>query len=249
MEYLLASLFLPLFPQSMIFNLLFSRLEKTAFQLVLLVVWPAAGIFLVSQIGDSPPHWLVYWAASTAFLYAFRSLVMRELNRWTAYIATSLWSLLWVLFLPELSDMSAWPVLFALEVPLVLLLLVSYLIKQRFGGVYAGAVHSLANTVPRLSLLLVVTILAVISTPLFPGFFALLGMLNKTLSVVPVIAAIVLITWFVWSWSGFRMIQGLIVGPGQVEQKADIETSVLAGLLLSLSIYVMLGFGIAGGLL
>ncbi|MGD2118571.1 MAG: hypothetical protein PVG66_09440 [Chromatiales bacterium] len=253
MEYLLAAVFLPIFPFSIVFNALFARIENYALRMLLLVTWPAAGIYLVSQLGGKPPQWIIYWAAFTALLYAFRSLVMRELNRWTAYIATSIWALLWLDFLPQSESSSPWVIALALAVPLVLMPWISGQIKKRFGGAYAGTVNSLAITVPRLSILLVFIILAAIATPVFPGFFALLGMVNNLLPVNPLVAVGILLVWLLWTWSGIRVIQGLIVGPGNDSYSEtgtdDINPALLVVVTLPLIAYVIVGLSLSGELL
>jgi len=60
---------------------------------------------------------------------------------------------------------------------------------------------------------LVMVVLAVVATPLFPTFTAMLAMIMKTIPETPMLAVGVGIVWLLWSWSGARLLQGLIVGP------------------------------------
>ena len=94
---LLVAIFLPLFPFSMLFNRLFARAEKTGLRIVLLIGWPAVGIALLSNAGETPPGWVVHWSLLTALLYGFRALALRDLTLWLSHVATSAWALMWMM--------------------------------------------------------------------------------------------------------------------------------------------------------
>ena len=249
MEYLLAAIFLPLFPLSILFNVLFARTGSNWLRILLITVWPVTGVYIIVLLGENPPQWIVVWAALTALLYAFRSLVMRELNRWTAYMATSSWALLWLVFLPQSESSAQWLIATALVTPLIFMVWLTGRFEKRFGGVYTGLINGLAINTPRMATLLVFVVLAVIATPLFPGFFALLGMVNKLLPVIPLVAIGVLMVWFLWTWSGIRILQGLMVGPASEDCFTDIGFSALVSVMLILIAYVVAGLTLSGGLL
>ena len=249
MEYLLAGLFLPLFPLTAGFNALFTRIRDYRLRMLLMLAWPAAGVSLVMLLGGNPPGWLVYWAAFTALLYAFRSLVIRELGLWTAYMATSCWALLWLVFPQHTGGAIPWLMALTLLLPLVLIPWLTEWLKERFGGAYAGTVNGLAINLPRISSLLVFTLLAAIATPLFPGFFVLLGMVNSLLPVIPLVALGVLLVWLLWTWSGVRILQGFIVGPRRDQGENDINLAVLSLFLLSLLAYIVIGLSLSGEVL
>ena len=101
--YLLAGLFLPLFPLSMVFNLLYARVHNPITRSILLLAWPQIGIAIIYAFGltdiESGSNWILIWALLTSLLYALRALALRELGLWTSFIATSAWSLLWILLL------------------------------------------------------------------------------------------------------------------------------------------------------
>ena len=123
---LMAGLFLPLFPLSMVFNELFNRLGNGKLRSVLLLVWPQLGLAIVSATGVEIPGWILAWALLTALLYGFRALVLREVNLWAGFVATSAWAVLW----PVIGDNSAGLsglVFYGLgfSVPLALLVLLS----------------------------------------------------------------------------------------------------------------------------
>lgn len=248
--FLVAALFLPLFPLSIVFNRLFYGLRNPWLRIVLLLVWPQLGVLALVSIGESPPHWLVYWAVFSAALYAFRALVLRDLAIWTAHMATSAWSLLWVMAMfddggsRDLALLAA-----ALSVPFLLLAWIIARLESVFGAAYAGTYGGLAQTVPRFSAVLTLTILAAVATPLFPGFFALLATVAHALPIMPWAAIVVLVIWMLWAWSGTRMTRGLVVGPACVEAKPDLSTPAFVLLGLAIAALAIGGVSSAGYLL
>lgn len=249
MTYLLAAIFLPLFPFSIVINALLSSTRNPWLRTLLMVAWPATGIYLVMAFGATPPQWIMYWAAATAVLYAFRSLDLRDLNQWSSFIATSAWALLWLLFMPTSESAVIWPLVIGLALPLVFLPGLASLVGRRFGGAYAGLVNGLAINLPRLALLLVLLVLAITATPIFPGFFVLLGMINRLLPVVPLLAVGILLVWLLWTWSGMRILQGLIVGQQRHSDVVDISRVLLSAVLLSMLVFVFAGLLLSGEML
>jgi hypothetical protein len=249
MEYLLAAIFLPLFPFSVLVNVLLASIRNPWLRILLMMVWPVTGVNLILLLGATPPQWILYWAAATAVLYAFRSLDLRDLNQWSSFIATSAWSLLWLLFLPSAGLTMTWPLVIGLALPLVFLPWLSSIIGGKFGGAYAGLVNGLAINLPRLTILLVLLVLAITATPLFPGFFVLLGMINRLLPAVPLIAVAVLLVWLFWTWSGMRILQGFIVGKQKQTEVIDISRPLLAAAILPMIIFVIAGLVLSGEML
>lgn len=88
----------------------------------------------------------------------------------------------------------------------------------------------------------VVVILAVIGSPLFPSFFSLLSNINNVVMVMPSIALAIVLVWLLWSWSGIRLLQELVVGDPAVIQYDDISHSMTIVFFIS---FVLL---VAGGL-
>jgi hypothetical protein len=249
MGYLLIAFFLPLFPFSIAYNALFVRIRDYRVAMLIMIVWPASGIYMALKLGGNPPEWVAYWAAFTAVLYAFRSLVMRDLRIWTAYMATSVWALLWLVFPQQSGSLTPWLITLMLALPMALMPLVTGWITHCFGGAYAGSVNGLAMNVPRISLLLVFAVMAVIATPIFPGFFVLLGMVNKLLPAIPFVALGILLVWMLWTWSGVRILQGFLVGPRRDQQETDINLSMLSVIVMPLLVYIIAGLLLSGELL
>ena len=243
--YLLAAFFLPLFPFSMVFNRLFAKVRDVRLRALLLLAWPQAGILLLTATDATAPQWLQLWALGSAALYAFRALALREVGIWTGFLATSVWGVLWV---PATAGGVTLPVpwyALGFSVPLVLLTYLTDGLERRFGAAYTGLHGGLAMTTPRLSLFLVLTVLAVVATPLFPGFFAMLGSIIVASS--PTALALVGI-WLLWSWTAARLLQGLIVGPLRTEAVPDLSTASSWGYAILLGALLIGGPFLTGGM-
>ena len=241
---LLIGIFLPLFPLSIVFNALFERLDNPLMRSILLLVWPLIGIILLNWQQPVLPQWVLYWALGTSVLYAFRLLSVREAGLWTGFLATSAWSLLWI----GMSDNSGrdWLYQSALgfSIPFVILVVLVMHITSRFGAAYIDLQGGLAVTTPRLSGVLVMSILAATATPVFPAFFI---MFHSIVISTPEIVAGLLMTWLLWSWAGARLLQGLIVGPNVGEKIQDIGKGVAWLYALLLVIFVLAGLYLTGG--
>ncbi|MGD8576908.1 MAG: hypothetical protein PVG13_07450, partial [Thiohalophilus sp.] len=122
---------------------------------------------------------------------------------------------------------------------LVLMALLGASLERRFGAAYLGLYNGLAHSLPRFSGILAIVVLAVIATPLFPGFFAMFSLILKSIPTAPAISLGVAIVWLLWSWAGARLLQGLIAGP-QTQVVDDLSRinmwlyiAVLAGLVFT----------------
>ncbi|MGD8937164.1 MAG: hypothetical protein PVF07_11860 [Thiogranum sp.] len=222
LAYLVVALFLPLFPISMLFNHLYARVGNPWLRMFLLLVWPQLGLLVLAALPGQPPTWVIHWAVVTACFYAFRAVALRDLTLWIAYMATSAFSLLWVMAQFASGDMLLVLQAVAFSAPFVLLAWLASRIEALFGAAYAGTYGGLAQTAPRLSVLLVFSILAAVGTPLFPGFFALLATIAHLLPVLPGAALLMLTAWLLWAWAGAQMTRGLVVGPAAEESKPDL---------------------------
>jgi NADH:ubiquinone oxidoreductase subunit 4 (subunit M) len=248
--YLVATLFLPLFPFSMLFNRLLARLGRPWLRIGLLLLWPQLGILVLASQGERPPTWLAWWAVGTAALYALRTLPLRDLGLWTGYMATSAWTLLWpaAVFGTWTPDGAALAYqALGLSLPLVLLAWLAGRLEADLGAAYAGLCSGLAQTLPKLSGLLVLSVLAAVATPLVPGFFTLLATTVEALSKSPGIALLILTVWLLWAWSGARILREFIVGPVCADSGRNLgrDLGTTAAGLLGLTILVLLLAGIS----
>ena len=246
---LLAAIFLPLFPMGMVFNLVFQRTRNAWLRSVLLVTWPFAGLCILEATAVQVPVVFAFWALFSAVLYGFRALVIREVSIWTGFLATSAWALIWVSITVGLDP---WKLVFhvsAFSLPLALLVLMTAEVESRYESAYAGIVSGIAEAQPRLAGVLVIIMLAVIGSPLFPGFFALLDSLMHAMQVRPVAAAGVIVVWMLWSWSGIQLLQQLLVGPATAVRGSDMSRTMTFGYGLSLSALLVAGIYQSGMML
>jgi hypothetical protein len=246
-SYLVAGLFLPLFPLSMVFNMLFARISQPLARAALLLAWPLAGLALLQSPGAEVPEPVLIWALATSALYAVRLLAIRDLGTWTGFLATSLWALLWIPAREgfQLKGITIDALVFS--APLALLVLIMVLLNQRLGGAYAGVRGGMASSLPRLSVALIICLLAAIATPPFPGFFTLLSVL---ISASPVNMVMMLVIWLLWSWAAARLIQGFVVGtPVQDCNVQDIGLPSSWGLAMLFMALLLTGVLLTGDLL
>lgn len=246
---LIATLFLPLFPLGMIFNLLFQRARSSWLRVVLLLVWPLPGIWILQQSELEVPDWLVLWALCSALLYGFRVLVVREVGIWTGFFASSCWALTWVALAVGIRVDELLLHVLAFSLPLALLTCLAAELERRYESAYAGVVSGLALSQPRLAGIIVMTLLAVIGSPLFPSFFAMLRSIAHAATVSPLAAFGFAAVWLLWSWSGMRLLQELLVGYSPVKLHADIAPMVTAVYGLCLMTLVIAGLTLLGMLL
>lgn len=212
---ILAAIFLPLFPLSMLFNQFYARVRDPVLRSLILLIWPLLGLAVMTTFDVSIPNWLPVWALLTSILYALRTLVLREIGMWTSFIATSSWALLWILQKGGADPMQLKLFAIGISVPLALMATLTAGLEKRFGAAYLGLYGGLAQSIPRFTGVLVVVVLAVIATPLFPTFFAILSVIVKSTPITPYIAMGVGLVWLLWSWAGARLLQGLIAGQQQ----------------------------------
>jgi hypothetical protein len=244
MKLMLIAVFLPLFPQSVIFNALFERLSQPILRIVMLFVWPMIGVFLLGENIEALPDWILVWALATAILYAFRLLAMRDMGVWVGFLATSVWALLWISVNPGVDSDWLYHAALGFSIPLALMVISIQHIETRFGAAYLDLYGGLAVTTPRLSGVLVFSVLAATASPVFPSFFIMLHtIVSSTLGIVITILGV----WLLWTWGSARLLQGIIVGPAVGEKVQDIGKGLTWFYALLLVALVLIGIYLTGG--
>lgn len=226
-SWIIAALFLPLFPLSMIFNALFQRLRLVWMRVVLLLLWPIPGVWILQGLAPEIPGWIVYWALVSAVLYGFRAVVIKEFGVWIGFLATSAWALNWISLAFDASRDEMLVTVFAFSLPLSLLALLVAELEKRYESAYVSVINGLAQAQPRLSILFVITVLAVIGSPLFPAFFSMLDAVARVMTILPVLALGLAIVWLLWSWSGISLLQQLLVGSSSLTRKKDLSFAAM----------------------
>lgn len=244
---MLASLFLPLFPLSIVFNQVLGLLPHPMLRAGLLLLWPQVGVALVLWLGEKPPAWVSVWAILTALMYALRLLEVRDVHRWIGFLAVSQCSLLWLWFQASAQRPTIVASALGFTVPLALTAFLAAGLDRRFGAAYTHLYGGLASLMPRFSTVLTLNVLAAIATPLFPGFFIVLLLLLSTTS--PTLLLFILVTVLVWSWAGVRLLQGLLIGPdNHAEQVSDLPRGLTLVHIVALLSLTATGLYLQGGL-
>lgn len=249
LSWIIAAFFLPLFPQSMVFNALFQRLPNIWMRVMLVLIWPLPGVWILQGSSADMSQWIVIWALFSAALYGFRAVVVREFFIWIGFIATSSWALAWVALASGVASDDVVLHLMAFSLPLALLILLATEVEKRYGSAYVGVVSGLAMAQPKLSGLLVFATLAAIGSPLFPAFFSMLDTISHAVGDLVVIASGVVFVWLLWSWSGVQLLQELLVGSDSFKQIKDLSYTTTLTYGFSLVLLVMAGIYVSKELL
>ena len=238
---LAAALFLPLFPLSMLFSILFEGLRHVVLRAVVLLAWPQIGVWLFQGATEPVPSWMTMLALFTSLLYGFRALVLRELVHWISFLAVSSWTLLWVASGSIANDQSMSLLALGCSAPLVILTVLGLHLQKRFGASYSGLYNGLGHTMPRFSGVLVFTILAVVATPVFPGFVVMMAAFLEATHITLIGTILLCLVWMIWAWAGARLIQGFVIGESKGNEVDDLPVATVW-------VYVVLlaGLGVFG---
>lgn len=245
--YLLAGVFVPLYPLSVVPNALLARLRSPLLRALALPAWALLGVFLLTRAGLPAPEGMVWWGALSALLYALRLLTVRDISLWTGFALSSALALLWVVF--GAADTPAHGMrlaLFALAfaIPLAILQLLSARLVQLFGAAHIGLYRGLGATMPRFAALFAVAALAAVATPLFPSFAAFVATM---LAAPPALLVVLLMIWLLWSWSAVNLLRGVVFGAPAAEAPAvDLSTASALAYGAALTVLVAAGFYLVG---
>lgn len=235
MLYLLAAVFLPLFPFSMLFNYLLGHSRNSLLQGLLVLVWPQIGLSLLYSSVAQLPAGIQYWAVFTAFLYAFRAIALREVILWSGFLMTSSTALLWLAVVNGAEESVVRLYAAAISLTFLIMVLLCKELRARFESAFTGLYTGLAEVMPRFATILALAVLAIIGTPIFPSYHL---MLDVILQVQPLLGVVVLVIWLLWAWAGSRLVQGLLIGAGNKTvpdlgwQGVWIHAILLTGILL-----------------
>lgn len=224
--FLLAGCFLPLYPLSILANLLLKRqaplegsdpLSLTAVKAGLILLMPLVGVGLIElglsrAGGEASTLTAVFavWGGLTSLLYAFRLLSVRDGKIWLAQIYSSALALIWVGIAQDVP-----PLLPALGLALSLLPLLFLLaeLTRRFGIARVGLYPGLWTRMPVFASLFVAAVLVAVAVPFSPAFFAVADLAfagvgaNELITLVPVS-----LSWLLWTWAGVNLLTGIVFG-------------------------------------
>lgn len=222
----------------MIFSAVFAKLTHPVARVLLLLLWPQAGVLLLAQAGlPMDASWFIGWAIATFLLYALRLLSVRDLFQWSSMLMISATSLAWLLASTTTERLLLQQFVLWLTLAPVFLVLLATAFEARFGAAYAGLYTGLARRLPRLSGLLVFSVLAGMALPIFPAFFSLLGLMVQS----PAHWGIaILLGWIFWTWAGTRLLNGFVFGPPTPTTADDLCLGKALAIGLSLLAIVVL---------
>jgi NADH:ubiquinone oxidoreductase subunit 5 (subunit L)/multisubunit Na+/H+ antiporter MnhA subunit len=246
---ILAAILLPVFPLSWIFNRLIDSAPGPWGRGLAILVLPQLGILLLYHTGPLMPLpllaqriWLMV-VLFTAVFYAFRAVSAREISIWSRLTASSGLTLSWLLVVSGTPLHAVQLFALAWSLPAALLMLWAGMLSQRMGGAYLGLRGGLATELPRLSGLITVTALALVATPVFPSFFALLQVF-QLLDLSWLWPLLLLL--MIWGWSIGKFLQDLLFGIYRGEPLVDVGggmTSVGAGVLVLFALFGLIWSG------
>ncbi|MEY6433884.1 hypothetical protein ABC977_15880 [Thioalkalicoccus limnaeus] len=225
---LAAGVFLPLYPLSILPNLLLQgQVNDTGdpgpawrrgpgFKAAVLLCFPVLGVSLVGlATAGMPPEPLILnlfgiWGGLTSVIYAFRLLSAKDGEIWISHLYSSALALTWIGIAIGLN-----PLLPALGLSVSLLPLVILLdqLTRRFGIARCGLYPGLCSSMPLFAYLFIAAALAAIAVPFSPSFFAIAALAfggvaaNAALYLVPIG-----LSWILWTWAGVNLLQGIVWG-------------------------------------
>jgi formate hydrogenlyase subunit 3/multisubunit Na+/H+ antiporter MnhD subunit len=122
-------------------------------------------------------------------------------------------------------------------------------VESRLGAAHTSLGGGLGSAAPRLAGLFVIGVLAVVATPIFPGFFTMLASVLGQAASAPIAALALVLVWLLWTWSGARLLHGIVVGPPRELTVQDMTTTATWGYAAGFIILALVGINLGGMLL
>jgi hypothetical protein len=227
--FLIAGLFLPLYPLSILPNALLQgqlggttrlgseRRRGPVLKSILVMVFPVMGIGLVAlgstTLADGDSKVLTVfgvWGGLTSVLYAFRLLSAKDGEIWISHLFSSAVALIWVGIPYSLN-----PILPAIGLSVSLIPLV-FMLEQltgRFGIARSGLYPGLCSCMPLFAHLFIAAVLAAIAVPFSPSFFAVAALAFGGVASDEVVVLLpICLSWLLWTWAGVNLLTGIVWG-------------------------------------
>ena len=227
--FLVAGLFLPLYPLSILPNALLqgqvdgvthpsSKWRRgPVFKSLLVMLFPAIGVgcVLLGSAGLAPqegrlPAVFGLWGGFTSVLYAFRLLTAKDGVIWISHLFSSALALIWVGIAYGVD-----PVLPAigLSVSLIPLIIMLEQLTARFGIARSGLYPGLCFSMPLFAHLFIPAVLAAIAVPFSPSFFAVAALAFGGVAADEVAVLLpICLSWLLWTWAGVNLLTGIVWG-------------------------------------
>ncbi|MDD2790752.1 MAG: hypothetical protein PHU40_08840 [Sulfurimonas sp.] len=200
---------LPIFPMSLATNFLLSKLKGLTLLFVLTTIFFLGALLLNSFENKTLIEVISILALFSTLFYALRLVSVSNAYNYLLFYYSTIAGFAW-LWKSINGEMLMFFIAFIL--PIVGFgLLINFLDKQ-FGTTYFKAFKGLGTVMPRFSILFIISVVALILTPYFPGFRIFVEeIVHFDIYYLIVIA----ISWLFISWSGITMIEKLIYGVTQ----------------------------------
>ncbi|MCG3110178.1 MAG: hypothetical protein MCM46_00010 [Candidatus Manganitrophus sp. SB1] len=244
--FMIAVLFLPLFPLHGLYVAALTRLPGV-FPALLALLLPLSGFYAISGLLPQIPAEIRGAISLLALFGAFYGMVKAvaqfRVERLLAYGGVALFSILWW-YLAGAASGAPRGALYAGAAALITggLLFAWRRVRARYGDLDLDRIGGLAKPMPRFALLLALLVTAAMGLPPFGLFSGLMEMLtNRSLPVSWDLAVIVL-AWLGASWLFVNLMQRLLFGPPRTDiQYTDLRAGEAAPLAIALLILLVIG--------
>ena len=224
---LLMGVLFPTFPLSLPASFLLQRFRKL--RGLLFIALPIAGFILYAGAGKPLlPGWALALGLFSSALYALKSLSAGSLSRWTVYHYVSVFSLIWV-FLSRAEINLVFVV--GMVLPFTALNLVLNSLESVFGSTHRSVLRGVGSASPILGLFTALSMLTSIAMPTAPVFFKAV---TASLLLSPYEFVALAVIWFLWGWSGVRLLAQVITGEPKenlLYEDVDRRTALLMAAL------------------
>lgn len=206
----LAVLFLlPIFPFSMATNFILSKFKGLMLLFVLTCMFLTGSLLLSTYENKTVVVVISVVALFSTMFYALRLLSVSHAYNYLIFYYSAISGFAW-LWKSVDGNMLVYFIAFVLPI-IGFGVLIAFLDKQ-FKTTYFKAFKGLGDVMPKFSLLFVISVVALIFTPYFPGFRIFIQEVVK-FDIYYLFA--IIISWLLISWSGIMLIEKLIYGVPQ----------------------------------
>ncbi len=248
--FLIAVLFLPLFPLHGLYVAALTRLPGV-FPALLALLLPLSGFYAISRLLPVIPAEIrgaISLLALFGALYGtLKAVAQFRVERLLAYAGVAFFSILWW-YLAGASNGAPQGALYAGAAALITggLFFAWRSVRARYGDLDLDRIGGLARPMPRFALLLSLLVTAAMGLPPFGLFSGLMEMLTNRSVPVSWDLAVIVLAWLGASWLFVHFMQRLLFGP----PRADIRYTDLRGgeaAPLAIALVILLAIGLVPG--
>ncbi|TAJ97344.1 MAG: hypothetical protein EPO39_19365 [Candidatus Manganitrophaceae bacterium] len=244
--FLVAALFLPLFPLHGLYVTALTRLPGV-FPAALALLLPLSGFYaiggLLPEISAELREGIGLLALFGAFYGTIKAIGQFRVERLLAYGGVALFSILWW-YLAGAGNAAPRGALYAGAAALITggLFFAWGMVRARYGHLDLDRIGGLARPMPRFALLLSLFVTAAMGLPPFGLFSGLIEMLTNRSVPLSWDLAVIALAWLGASWLFVHLMQRLLFGPHRTDlQYTDLRGGEAAPLAIALLILLVIG--------